>query len=262
MNHDNFPELAEAWVISRDYAPASAKQRRVILRRLLAHLPDNPADVQASHLVRWWATVATQAPASRKAHHSCAANFFAWVTATTDYRLPDVAVVIRRPRVPRPRPAVLSLTQVMDLHHAELSDRERFVVSLMLHVGLRAGEVSRLRAQDIDRDAETLVVIGKGGHADLLPLPRSVVELIPADATGRLVPVSPDSVSRVARRALARAGITELRGHALRRTFATAALGRSDLRTVQALLRHSSIATSVHYLAVPDMERMRAAVAA
>lgn len=59
------------------------------------------------------------------------------------------------------------------------------------------------------------------------------------------------------------AGIEGRTGHALRRTFATEMMRRGvDLRTVQALLRHASLATSEHYLAVPDIDRMRAAVAA
>lgn len=259
---DTMPALAEAWIVSRDYAPASAKQRRTILRRLLAGIPTDPAAVEARHLIAWWATLSPQAPASRRAHHSAVCSFFAWCRAVTGHQLPAVEVVIRRPHVPRPRPRVLTAIEVAQLRAAPLGARERLVVTLMLDAGLRACEVAAIRGQDIDHAAGTLVVVGKGGHVDVLPLPASVAALTAPGAVGRLVPISADSVSRVARRAMARAGIADHRGHSLRRTFATTALARTDLRTVQSLLRHASIATSEHYLAVPDLERMRLAMAA
>lgn len=255
-------DLATAWLATRDYSPASLAQRTTILRRFLAVAPDDPAAIDAMCLVAWWQTLTGLAPASRRSHHSAIGCFLAWCAAN-GWPMPDLGVVIRRPKVPQSAPKILTAAEVAALRALPMTWRDRMTVTLMLDIGLRAGEVSRMRGQDIDHAAGTISVIGKGGRWGLLPLPESVARMVPPHTIGRLVPASPGTVSSRVSELLAEAGIVDRTGHALRRTFATRLMRSGvDLRTVQALLRHSSIATSQHYLAVPDLERMRAAVAA
>jgi integrase/recombinase XerD len=48
------------------------------------------------------------------------------------------------------------------------------VLVVLLRLGLRAGEVARLRLDDVDWRAGVLVVHGKGGRVDPMPLPADV----------------------------------------------------------------------------------------
>src|SRR5439155_22958185 len=56
--------------------------------------------------------------------------------------------------------------------------RDYAVIILLLRLGLRRGEVARLTLDDIDWRAAELVVHGKGGREDRLPLPADVGEAI------------------------------------------------------------------------------------
>ena len=52
------------------------------------------------------------------------------------------------------------------------------MVALMVHCGLRIGEVSSLQYNDLDLQAQVLVVTGKGGHQRALPVPDEAVQLL------------------------------------------------------------------------------------
>ena len=52
------------------------------------------------------------------------------------------------------------------------------MVALMVHCGLRIGEVSSLQYDDLDLQAQVLVVTGKGGHQRALPVPDEAVQLL------------------------------------------------------------------------------------
>ncbi len=263
MNGKTVSDLTEAWIASRGYAASSVEQRRSIMKRFARYCPQALDELEPLHIVQWWAdVVADLAPASRKAHFGSVSVFLRWARSL-GFDTPDLASLIRQPRVPRSAPKTLTAAEQALVRTAPMTLRERLICTLMLDLGLRAGEVSRLRGEDLDHDGGTVTVVGKGGNVDLLPLPDSVAALVPRHTIGRLVPLTPNSVSVEVVDLLHRLGIEGRTGHALRRTFATELVRHGvDLRTVQALLRHQSIATSEHYLALPDLERMRAAVAA
>lgn len=258
---DDLTDLADQFIVSRSYRPRSAVQRRTLLRRLLRHLPAEPAAVTPAHLVAWWQSLSHLAPATRRAHHCAAATFLAWVRAC-GHPCPDVATLIRRPTVPRPRPQTLTATEVDTLRRTPLPWGHRLCVTLMLDLGLRVGDVAGVRGEDVDHDAATITVRGKGGHVDVLPCPSAVLAMVPAHTAGPVAPTTPETVSRWVSESLALAGISGRTPHALRRTFATMAVERgASMRDVQALLRHRSIATSDHYLGAPSWDRLRLAVA-
>lgn len=254
--------LTEAWIVSRSYAPRSAHQRRILLARLARHCPPDIRDLDARHLLDWWAGTEHLAPASRRAHHITAATFLAWCAESTGVDLPDVATLIRRPKVPRSAPTVLTDAQRGRLLATPMTPRERLLVLLMLDLGLRSVDCAGLSGDDIDHDAGTVTIRGKGGHVDVLPLPSSVAALLGGPTVGQLAPRSADTVRTEVTGVLRRAGIP-LTPHALRRTFATGLVesGRADVRTVQALLRHVSLGSTDRYIAGPALERMRSAVA-
>jgi site-specific recombinase XerD len=145
--------------------------------------------------------------------------------------------------------------------------RDHAILLLLSRLGLRAGDVARLRLGDIEWQSGSLRVSGKGGYQVRLPLPQEVGDAIidyvrcrPA-AQGcdcvfvrSIAPFRPfvrgDGVSNVVRRAMKRAGVVSpAKGaHALRHTAATEMLRHGvPLDRIGLVLRHRGIDTTAYY---------------
>ena len=148
--------------------------------------------------------------------------------------------------------------------------RDRAILFLLARLGLRARDVAELRLADIDWQAATLRVCGKGQREVRLPLPQDAGDALIAWLTGPrpaascdtvflallppFGPVSSGVVGGVVRRAIERAGIEDApsRGsHLLRHSAATAMLrGGATLDAIATVLRHQSTDTTAHYAKV------------
>ena len=149
--------------------------------------------------------------------------------------------------------------------------RDRAILLLLARLGLRAGDIVALRLDDIDWNAATLKVCGKGRREVCLPLPQDAGDAILAYLReGRCrvsiaqvflciqAPFRPlqssGAVSNVVSAALRRAGIVNppTRGaNLLRHSAATAMLrGGASLDAVSSLLRHRSLDMTGHYAKV------------
>ncbi len=146
--------------------------------------------------------------------------------------------------------------------------RDASCIELLFSTGLRASELCSLTLPEVNFYSRFLRVVGKGGKERVVPfgrraerLLRSYLELerpslLKGQESGvvflslRGKKLSRHSLWGIVKKAMAKAGI---RGkgkgpHALRHTFATELLsGGADLRVVQELLGHSSIATTQIY---------------
>lgn len=151
--------------------------------------------------------------------------------------------------------------------------RDRAILLLMLRLGLRAGDVAALCFCDLDFEAGTLQVAGKGGREVRLPLPQDVGDAlleyfdsarprVPSEQVflRSVPPFKPfagaqagHAITQVARSALQRAGVQPpIRGaHVFRHTAACQML-RQDVRLeeIAAVLRHRSIETTALYAKV------------
>jgi site-specific recombinase XerD len=145
--------------------------------------------------------------------------------------------------------------------------RDRAILLMLARLGLRSGDVARLRLSDIDWNSGTLQVTGKGRYQVRLPLPQDVgdallryLECRPANIDTDHVFIrsnaprrpfaSGDGVSAVVKHALKRANIdSPAKGaHLLRHTAATEML-RNGVPLDQAglVLRHRSIDMTAYY---------------
>jgi integrase/recombinase XerD len=147
--------------------------------------------------------------------------------------------------------------------------RDKAIILLLVRLGLRAGDVVRLRLTDIDWTNGKIRVCGKGRRHDLLPLPQEVgraalqylQENRPASQAPELfVTVLPpfrklsyQAVGGVVRSALDRAGVSSpVRGaHLLRHSAATTMLRQgASLASIGSVLRHRSPQTTARYAKV------------
>jgi len=189
----------------------------------------------------------------------------------------------RSPRLGRPLPKYLTLTQVTRL--LEAPDRRRAtpegirdkaMLTLMYASGLRASEVVSLRMENVDSDAGFLRVLGKGSKERVVPVaegalaaPKESLEAArPAYMKGKVTsalflsrlgrPITRQTLWNRIRFWAAAAGIEQkISPHILRHSFAGHLLaGGADLRAVQAMLGHADIATTQIYTYVTP-ERLR-----
>jgi integrase/recombinase XerD len=143
--------------------------------------------------------------------------------------------------------------------------RDFAVLTVLARLGLRAGEVSALRLEDVNWRAGEITVRGKGHRCDRLPLPVDVGQAI-ADYCRRGRPradcravflhgrapyagLTPSAVGKVVERACDRAGLPRMGAHRLRHT-AAAALRRAGapLFEIGQLLRHQHSVTTAGYV--------------
>jgi site-specific recombinase XerD len=153
--------------------------------------------------------------------------------------------------------------------------RRDFAVITVLHrLGLRCAEATALRLEDVDWQAGTLTIHGKGNRIDQLPLPVDVGQALVdylrdgrPQTTARTVFVravapftalAPSGVSCIVGRAAHRAGLGTVHAHRLRHTTASRTLNAgASLEQVAHLLRHASPATTSIY-AKTDQTRLAA----
>lgn len=201
----------------------------------------------------------------------CPASFNVYAAALTFlYRVtlerPDEVARVPRMRVPMHVPAVLSAVEVRRLLGALATDRQRVMAMLAYGAGLRVSEVCKLRVDDID-PKRLLVRIqhtkrGRERHVMLSPRLLAALRaywkasrpagpyLFPGREPGKLV--TRESLHRAIVKAAGRAGITKcISPHTLRHSFATHLLeAGTDLRTLQVLLGHASLKSTMAYLHV------------
>jgi site-specific recombinase XerD len=145
--------------------------------------------------------------------------------------------------------------------------RDRAIILLLARLGLRAGDVAGLRIGDIEWEAGTLRVSGKGRYQVRLPLPQdvgnSILEYLACRVPTRecdhifvrnIAPYRPfkrgDGVSSVVRYVMKRAGVVSpVKGaHVLRHTAATQMLRHGvPLDKIGLVLRHRGIDTTAYY---------------
>jgi integrase/recombinase XerD len=147
--------------------------------------------------------------------------------------------------------------------------RDRAVILLLARLGLRAGDIVRLRVTDVDWTNGRIIVCGKGRRRDYLPLPQEVGTAVlrylnksrPASRAPELFVTLPppirklsyQAVSGIVRRALERAGVNSpvCGAHVLRHSAATTMLRQgASLASIGSVLRHRSPQTTARYAKV------------
>jgi integrase/recombinase XerD len=186
----------------------------------------------------------------------------------------DPTAAVIRPKLPRSLPKPLSVDDVARvLAHPDRSAkglRDRAVLETLYGAGLRISELVGLDVDDADLEEGSVRVLGKGGKERDVPIGRYARDAISAYLT-RVRPQIATARSRsalflnlrggrltrqgctgIVQQHAAGAGIrTKVSPHTFRHSFATHLLeGGADVRVVQELLGHASVATTQVYTLV------------
>ncbi|HUR73915.1 MAG TPA: site-specific tyrosine recombinase XerD [Sporichthya sp.] len=196
----------------------------------------------------------------------------------------DPARPVRPPKRPQRLPKAIPVEAVQALIEAagtgartELATRDAALLELLYGTGARISEAVGLDVDDLDLEARTVRLSGKGGKQRMVPLGSFAIDalnrylvqgrpLLAENGTGgpavflnaRGGRLSRQSAWSVIDSAAEAAGLEmEVSPHTLRHSFATHLLdGGADVRVVQELLGHASVATTQLYTLV-TVERLR-----
>lgn len=220
----------EAEMKLRNFSPRTQEEYLRVVRAFSAHFDKAPEELGTEHVREYLLDVRDRrklSPSSLKVYRAALRFFY----MSTQGR-PEVVAVVGSPKVRRKLPQVLSGSEVQALFGAIRSLKYRAVVMTTYAAGLRISEACQLEPCDIDSARMLLHVRhGKGGHDRYLMLSERLLTALRAywraeRPTGPFLfpgsnpqrPLSPDSVRRVIKKALRKAGLTKpVTPHMLRR---------------------------------------------
>ncbi len=249
---------------------------------------DDVAELDLAVLRSWLARQKTTGKSrTTMARRATAARVFtAWLARTA--RIPaDVGASLVSPKLPKPLPSVLradearALLETPDASDAETSPlvlRDAAILEVLYATGMRVGELCGLDIDDLDFDRRVARVFGKGRKERTIPFGQPAAdaltrwqrlgrpELVADGAGGALFVgargrrIDQRVVRELVHRRIAQVdGAPDIGPHGLRHSAATHLLeGGADLRSVQEVLGHASLATTQIYTHV-STDRLRAA---
>ncbi len=281
----------------RGLAHNSVLAYRRDLRRYLEHLSvrgvRSLADVDESEVAEFAATLREGVGEHRPLAASSVARMLVAVRSLHRFAAQegevtsDVSRPVRPPTPPRRLPKALTVDQVVAVLSAASALpgddpaggsrqlRAVALLELLYGTGARISEAVGLDVDDLDLDAASVRLHGKGGRTRIVPLGRYAGEALaaylvrarPVLASRRASPavflsrrgtrLSRQSAWTVLRTAAVAAGVEGVSPHVLRHSFATHLLdGGADVRVVQELLGHASVSTTQIYTLV-TVDRLR-----
>lgn len=193
---------------------------------------------------------------------------------------------IQLPRRPKRIPRSLSLKEMQKIMRAvdlstHIGVRNRTMLEVLYSTGIRAGELQRIKLDDLNlADGWLTVRLGKGGKDRVVPLGKAAIHFLeiyigesrPVLLSGNQhdfvfvtqygTPIHYDSVRAVVQQTAKLAGIKRaVTPHALRHTCATLMhRGKADIRHIQQLLGHSRLSSTEIYtkVVINDLKKVHA----
>lgn len=260
--------LFETWrthQYSEGLSKRTVTERCATVLRFARDTDTDPVTATTAHVTQWLAA-GPWANSSRAVYHSHLRSWFDWL-CRCGHRIDHPMSTMRKPRITRGAPHPVAASELPRLLEGRMWPTTRAMILLAVLAGLRVHEIARVRGQDVDRGAWTLRVDGKGGVVADIPMHPMLVELAETmPVRGWWFPsasrpsghLAGKSVGERIAKVMLRRGVQGT-AHHLRHTFATELLeSGADLRTVQELLRHASLATTQIYVRVQDRRKAEA----
>jgi len=250
---------------------------------------DDISNITIAHIRSWLATQQEKGGArTTLSRRAVSIRLFTKWAAKKGYLAKDVGATLATPKGHRTLPEVLSIsdaTTAMDSlatrvaeEETPLSKRDCAILEVLYATGARVSELCGLDLQDIDYSRNTIRVLGKGNKERTIPLGNPAMKALNdwiKNARSEILSAATDTAvflgargKRIDQRTVrtvvyealsALEGVERMGPHALRHSAATHLLeGGADLRTVQEILGHASLATTQIYTHV-STERLQKA---
>jgi integrase/recombinase XerD len=265
MGLEDILNLWRNWQESANLSQRTIDERAAVVRRYIAASGELPLEFTPFG-IRKWLGRRTIKPGTRMTYARALRAYCGWLT-DEKLRTDDPTKEVPKQHAQRGQPRPVSDRQLASILAACPTPRTRTQVILGAMVGLRVHEIAKVHGRDIDwEEPVSLSVFGKGSKEATVQLNDVVVgeaEKYPrddwwfpnADGSG---PITRQAVAKNIKDAMNRAGVRAT-PHALRHYFATTLLDRDvNLRVVQELMRHASIASTQVYTQVSKTQRAAA----
>lgn len=260
----------QAWQRAGGLSERTITERSGTLQHLATSLDVDLMDLTAGNIIAFLGRKGI-GPASRATYHASIRAFCSWAVEV-GYMTVNPADKTPSPKRPKNLPRPVAAAQLGAILKVATRPKTRMMVLLAALAGLRVHEIAKIQGQDIDMNTGALTVTGKGGTTQVIPLHPLLIDLArgfppsgywfttyKGNKERTTGPILPSAVGTTISRAMERAGVHGT-PHQLRHWYGTALLEQGvDLRTVQELMRHESIASTQIYTKVSDVRR-RAAI--
>jgi len=192
-------------------------------------------------------------------------GFFKWVYSMNILDK-NPASTLEQPKIPQRLPKIISLKEIEEILHSNLTPVQSLIVELLYSCGLRVSELVNLNLSDIDLNSRYIRCFGKGSKERIIPIGKKAVEKLEEYFPEREFLIKKYNINtkrllifdsgRIANRQDVYTLIHErgklihknISPHTLRHSFATHLLENgADLRVVQELLGHSDVSTTQLY---------------
>jgi len=192
-------------------------------------------------------------------------GFFKWAAATGVIEK-NPASTLEQPKVPKRLPKVVSVKEIEELLHSNLTPIQHAILELLYSCGLRVSELVNLKINDIDLSSKYVRCFGKGSKERIIPIGETAKNIVKVYLPQRDLLIKKYNLDtkrllildngRFVTRQDVYSFIHEqgklihknISPHTLRHSFATHLLENgADLRIVQELLGHSDVSTTQLY---------------
>ena len=280
--------FADHLSLERELSPHTVRAYVGDVTSLLDHAHrmrlESVGELDVRTLRSWLARQHTQGASRRTlARRTSSARVFTAWAVRRGHLAADPGAGLTSPKPHRRLPEVLRPAEASALLDAVAEDdtptglRDRAVLELLYATGARVSELCGLDVDDLDESRQTVRLLGKGNKQRTVPLGKPALDAVhawtargrPLWVTARSGPalllgargnrLDPRTARRVVHDRLGEMpGLPDLGPHGLRHSAATHLLeGGADLRSVQELLGHATLATTQIYTHV-SIERLRA----
>jgi site-specific recombinase XerD len=282
MESENLLAAFQGYLLADGLMDTSIAEYTRIVRLFLRACP-NPVSAQTDDFLRFFAQH-RWSPTTKQLAFSALKRFFRFLVAE-GYRESNPLAIFQPPKAPKPLPRFLSqaeVTQLLDnldsvwvygrkrkLRRLRLPIRDAAILELLYATGMRVGELVRLKVSDIDLDAQTVRVFGKGGKERLAFFGRIAKERLAAWLVerqqwlqrkgiasswlfiGKKTPHKPlwrETVIRLVNRYSATIIGKRISPHWLRHSFGTHLLERgANIVAIAEFLGHAKLTTTERY---------------
>jgi len=192
-------------------------------------------------------------------------GFFKWATSVGLLEK-NPASTLEQPKVPQRLPKVVSVKEVEEMLHNNLTPLQHVIIELLYSCGLRVSELVNLKINDIDLSSKYVRCFGKGSKERIIPIGETAKQIVKEFLPQRDLLIKKYNLNtkrllildngRLITRQDVYTFIHEqgklihksISPHTLRHSFATHLLENgADLRIVQELLGHSDVSTTQLY---------------